>query len=108
MTIAGDIRWHTVSDKASAVFTGSSLDNFAGGIDAVVFDGVPDTDEYIMLQLRKNEGLDTALLADGEEVLQRAQKFNKYGLCTIDGTRVALTVKGFLVSNMVIAQLLYG
>lgn len=95
--------------KGKRFYYPSDTDAFiAGGIDAVVFDGVPDTDEYIMLQLRKSEGLDTALLADGEEVLQRAQKFNKYGLCTIDGTRVALTVKGFLVSNMVIAQLLYG
>ena len=95
--------------KGRRFYYPSDTDAFvAGGIDAVVFDGVPDTDEYIMLQLRKSEGLDTALLADGEEVLQRAQKFNKYGLCTIDGTRVALTVKGFLVSNMVIAQLLYG
>ncbi len=95
--------------KGRRVYYPSDTDAFIpGGIDTVVFDGIPDTDEYIMLQLRKSEGLDTALLVDGEQVLQRAQKFNKYGLCTIDGTRVALTVKGFLVSNMVIAQLLYG
>jgi len=48
------------------------------------------------------------LVPDGDKVLQRAQRFAKYGFCTIAGSRVSLTVKGFLVSNMIIGELLYG
>ena len=90
-------------------FYPSDTDTFIkGGPDMVVFDGTPDRDEYVMLQLRKASGLDTAALPDGDRVLQRAQRFAKYGLCTIVGSRVSLTVKGFLVSNRIIGELLYG
>lgn len=71
-----------------------------------------DSDEYIMLALRLTEGLvfDNYQRRFGkpvsEKMIASAKRLQKEGLCTVSDRSVALTVKGFLVSNAVIAYLL--
>ena len=71
-----------------------------------------DSDEYIMLALRLTEGLDFEKYKErfGRPVSQRmiesAKKLQQQGLCHVSDTAISLSVKGFLVSNSVIAYLL--
>ena len=71
-----------------------------------------DSDEYIMLALRLTEGLffkeyETRFRRPiGENFINAAKRLQKQGLCTVSDTAVSLTVKGFLVSNAVIAYLI--
>jgi oxygen-independent coproporphyrinogen-3 oxidase len=71
-----------------------------------------DSEEYIMLALRLTEGLvfDQYKARFGKEVSQRlikaAERLEQQGLCNVTDDNVSLTVKGFLVSNAVIAYLL--
>lgn len=70
-----------------------------------------DSEEYIMLALRLNEGLvfkkyETRFNTPVSDVLiHAAQELEKNGLCKVTDKAIALTVKGFLVSNAVIAYL---
>lgn len=76
---------------------------------AVIFDGQPDMDEYVMLKLRQCAGLDANGVQNLPQGLQsRAAQLQKYGLCTVDHGVIALTTQGFLLSNQVIGKLLYG
>ncbi len=71
-----------------------------------------DSDEYIMLALRLTEGL----LFDryekrfghsvSEKMISAAMRLERQGLCQTSDRSISLTVKGFLVSNAVIAYLL--
>lgn len=71
-----------------------------------------DPEEYIMLALRLTEGLVYEEYRErfksdiGERFLNAARRLEKDGLCIVDGKKVRLTVKGFLVSNAVIGYLL--
>ena len=71
-----------------------------------------DSDEYIMLALRLTEGL---LFDDykkrighsvSENLISAAMRLERQGLCYVSDHSIALTVKGFLVSNAVISYLL--
>jgi oxygen-independent coproporphyrinogen-3 oxidase len=66
--------------------------------------------EYVMLSLRLAEGLDTARLAghggDAAALLRRAAPLEKAGYLTVTEGRVALTGRGFLLSNSIIGALL--
>lgn len=70
-----------------------------------------DEEEFIMLALRLSRGL---VFEEYEaryqkslpfSCVQRAKELEKHGLLTTDKERIALTEKGFLLSNAIIAQL---
>ena len=71
-------------------------------------------DEYAMLRLRLIDGLIRAdaekCFSDGaeryEKMLVKARRYEKAGLCIADGVKIALNSRGFLVSNMIIGDLL--
>lgn len=69
-------------------------------------------EEYIMLALRLSEGLiyrrykERFHEALPERLLSAAHRLEHEGLCTVSDQAIALTVRGFLVSNAVIAYLL--
>ena len=71
--------------------------------------GTPE--EFIMLGLRLTQGISMEELArrypgfDREGFLRRARELERYGLCTV-GERIALTGRGFLLSNGVTVRLL--
>lgn len=69
--------------------------------------------EYLMLSLRLAEGLDTAMLReryglDTTRLLNRAAELERRQLANLQGSRVTLTERGFLVSNSVICYLADG
>ena len=71
-----------------------------------------DEEEFIMLGLRLSEGVTEKRFSDrfGIPIPYRyrsaASRFTASGLCTVTDDRIALTEKGFLVSNAVIASIL--
>lgn len=71
-----------------------------------------DSEEYIMLKLRLKKGLDLAELKAlyGEKTLakikEKAPFLKEQGLINFDGEKIALTRKGYLLSNSVICELL--
>ena len=76
----------------------------------VVDEESPDRlEEYIMLGLRLARGISLGKLQElGAQVgaiAQRAQLYDKAGLCRFDGESICLTPKGWLVSNSIIAEL---
>ena len=70
-------------------------------------------DEYAMLRLRLNEGLDLDEYkklypnADTAGILRRAALYERHGLLTITGSRIAFTPKGMLLSNTLTAEVLW-
>lgn len=67
--------------------------------------------EYAMLRLRLNEGLDLQKAAKmGLEIpndfLDKCRIYEPHGLLEIDGDTVRLTLKGFLVQNELLAEIL--
>jgi oxygen-independent coproporphyrinogen-3 oxidase len=73
-----------------------------------------EREEYIMLALRVSEGLDVKKLISlyGEQNTGRlmglAGVYEKHGLCRIEGSRVSLTPRGYLVSNSIIIEFLHA
>lgn len=71
-----------------------------------------DSDEYIMLALRLTEGLNYEKYRErfgrpvSERMIACAKRLQQQGLCHVTDTAISLSVKGFLVSNAVIAYLL--
>ena len=71
-----------------------------------------DSDEYIMLALRLTEGLNFIKYhnrfghAVSDKMIFAAKRLEQQGLCIVNDSAISLTVKGFLVSNAVIAYLL--
>ena len=73
-----------------------------------------DFDEFAMLRLRLCDGISRiqceALFADGksrfEKMLSAAKKYEKAGLCYADDEKIALNKNGFLLSNMIISDLI--
>ncbi|MBQ5890582.1 MAG: radical SAM family heme chaperone HemW [Clostridia bacterium] len=73
-----------------------------------------DFEEYAMLRLRLCDGISRAqcesLFADGkvrfEKMLSAAKKYEKAGLCFADDERIAFNKNGFLLSNMIISDLI--
>ena len=69
-------------------------------------------EEYIMLALRLNEGLNDKKYYErfnkhiDKGIFQRAEKFSDAGLLTKDENTIRLNEKGFLLSNTIISQLI--
>lgn len=72
-----------------------------------------DEEEYIMLRLRLRDGI---IFEDFEkrfgknfpqDIIKRTEKFIKNGLMKCDEKSTALTEKGFLLSNPIIAELMW-
>ena len=89
----------------------SDFQNFYDGVTRYESEG-GDCEEYIMLALRLTEGLSFQDYEHrfrrpiSQSFLQAARRLADQGLCAISDQAVSLTVKGFLVSNAVIAYLL--
>ena len=72
-----------------------------------------DFDEFCMLRLRLSDGIDFSELstrfgqAKTDRLKQKALKFKNSGLIALTDRTLSLTVKGFLVSNAVISELLF-
>ena len=88
-----------------------SIDDFRN--DKFVDDGIGRTkDEYIMLMLRTDSGVDFDKYYQmfGEKIpdefIRKAQMYQKYGYIKVDDNSVRLTEKGFLLSNTIIAELI--
>lgn len=90
-----------------------SLDGWLGGGGYVEDGAGGDFDEYAMLRLRLTQGLTHAGTLERfghgipAEVLRRAEKFIRGGLLVSDSDGIRLTRRGFLLSNTIIADLLY-
>lgn len=80
-------------------------------------EAIPDGDggseeEYIMLALRLNEGLSFKAYKErfskdiGQDIIKKAEKYEKAGLLTVTDERLCLNEKGFLLSNHIISDLL--
>lgn len=71
-----------------------------------------DSEEYIMLALRLTEGLEFVKYRErfshsiSDKMISAAMRLQQQGLCRVSDSSITLTVKGFLVSNAVIAYLL--
>lgn len=72
-------------------------------------------EEFAMLRLRLERGLSLAELSEkfpdgppAAEIAGRAARLAAHGLCVCENGIVRLTTKGFLLSNPVTAELLYG
>lgn len=69
--------------------------------------------EYCMLRLRLSDGIDFAELSrrfgrEKTDILKaKAERFKSTELLTVSDSKLSLTVKGFLVSNTVISELLF-
>jgi len=70
----------------------------------------PAIEEELMLRLRLAEGFDTALLipcgVDPAPLLKKAGQLAVHGFCRVEGGVVALSARGFLLSNSITADLL--
>ena len=73
-------------------------------------DNSPDkTEEYIMLGLRLVEGINTDNICEknfADKIMSKAEFFQQYKLCVVDGKNIHLTPEGFLVSNEIIEEFL--
>lgn len=71
-----------------------------------------DSEEYIMLSLRLNEGLNFKKYENrfghkiDKTIINKAKKFQKANLLKITNEGIALNEKGFLLSNTIIAELI--
>ena len=90
----------------------SDTESFINGGKAAFDDLGGDSEEYIMLKLRLKKGLSLSELQKlyGENPLikikEKAPFLKEQGLVDFDGERIALTRKGYLLSNSVICQLI--
>lgn len=90
----------------------SDTESFIKG-EKVIFDSYGgDCEEYIMLKLRLKKGLSLSELQNlyGEmplkKIKEKAPFLKEQGLIEFDGERIALTRKGYLLSNSVICELI--
>lgn len=88
------------------------INDFING-KAPVFDGIGgDRDEYVMLRLRLQEGLNIDTLKglygenSADSIIKKAPLLTEQGLIYFDGNNLSLTKKGYLLSNAVIIELL--
>ncbi|MEG2770285.1 MAG: coproporphyrinogen III oxidase family protein, partial [Oscillospiraceae bacterium] len=77
-----------------------------------VFDGICDVNDYIMLQLRLNSGLDLQKLKEkfkfvfDDNKMQFLQKCCKNGMAILKNNVLCLTPKGMLLQNSILAEIL--
>ncbi len=90
------------------------LDSFRLGCEPMPDGEGGDEEEYIMLRLRLADGI---LFDDFKErfkkdfsdkIIGRARAFAKQGLLCVNENSLHLTRKGFLLSNTIISELIYG
>ena len=71
-----------------------------------------DEEEFIMLNLRLSTGLSFEKFKErynkciSENIIKKAENFQKAGLLTVDEKGIRLNEKGFLLSNTIISQLI--
>lgn len=88
-----------------------NINNFIKGVLPIGDGEGGDAEEYIMLNLRLSEGLNFKKFIERfgysvpEKLIFKAKELEKHGLLTVDEDKISLSVKGFLVSNSVIASL---
>lgn len=103
---------HSMMDNKRFYYS-DSFDDFFNGKIYNESDG-GDKEEYAMLRLRLKEGLNSDLYQErfNEDVPAdyhaRALALQKHGLVRVDNSSISLTREGFLLSNSVIAKLLWG
>ncbi len=90
----------------------NNLESFING-EKPVFDSTGgDRNEYIMLRLRLQEGLNIDTLKEkygkdsADSITKKAPLLKEQGFIEYDGKSIALTEKGFLLSNSIIIELL--
>lgn len=90
----------------------SDTESFINGEKAIFDVTGGDAEEYIMLRLRLRKGLSLTELQKhyGEKPLKKIKEkapfLKEQGLIEFDGERIALTRKGYLLSNSVICELI--
>ena len=88
------------------------FDSFVAGVEPISDGFGGDKDEYIMLQLRLAEGLNFAEYEEKfgekitEEKFKKMKKYEMTGLVNIDEEGLRLTPEGFLLSNMIIGEMI--
>ncbi len=88
------------------------FDAFIRGEDMLFDSDGGDKDEYIMLTLRLSEGLKFKEYekrfgeALDSSIIEKGKKFQDAGLLKISDEGIALNEKGFLISNMIISELI--
>ncbi|MDD6394999.1 MAG: radical SAM family heme chaperone HemW [Firmicutes bacterium] len=93
-------------------FFGRSLTDYLNGVRPKFDCPGGAADEYIMLRLRLAEGITESGMKErfnhgiSEKIRHKAKKYEKPGLCRCSAEEIALTRKGMLVSNYIIADLL--
>lgn len=91
-----------------------SLEDFMSGKEPAADGSGGDFEEYAMLAMRLKEGLSDAetLRRFGhpipEEMKREAAELSRTGLLDFEGGRISLTAKGFLLSNQIIARLIFS
>lgn len=83
--------------------------------DKTIFEGNGgDEEEFTMLRLRLSEGINNYQYFKRynkmipNEYFERGKQLSKIGLTTVNSEGIALTTKGFLLSNLVISKILWG
>ncbi len=86
--------------------------SFIGGAEPVSDGFGGDKEEYIMLRLRLAEGLNFEEYEKkygekiSEDKIEKMKKYEKSGLVIVDDEGIRLTPEGFLLSNMIIGELI--
>ncbi len=90
-----------------------SIKDFIAAPLKTIYDGEGGSiEETVMLGLRLAQGIDLYLLEKifnqkfSPDFYKSAEKFSKLGFLKIEGSRIYLTQKGFLVSNTIIGELI--
>ncbi len=102
---------HSFVDGKRFYFEGDA-EGFINGNKAIYDGDGGDADEYVMLKLRLNKGLDINELIklygekNAEKIIKKAPLFKEMGLVSFDGKNLSLTQKGFLLSNSIIAEII--
>lgn len=101
---------HSFIDKKRFYYN-NSIGEFKNNI--IISDGTGgNQEEYIMLQLRLKKGLVFSEYekAFGQKIskdfIKKAKKFANMGLVKLDDNSVSLTTDGFLVSNLIISEMI--
>ena len=109
--VAGVVSAHSVFGGERFYYE-RDFESFVAGAEPVSDGFGGDKDEYIMLQLRLAEGLNFAELEEkfgekiSEDIILKMKKYEKAGLVILDGESMRLTPEGFLLSNMIIGEMI--
>ena len=88
------------------------FESFVAGCEPISDGFGGDSDEYIMLRLRLSQGLNFAEYEEkfgekiSENTLKKMEKYEKADLVILDGEGLRLTPRGYLLSNVIIGEML--